>query len=305
MGSHLTDAIAAMDPPALVVADSFFLGKRENLGAAAATYRGLVVEKVDVSDLASIEQLVDDHRIEVVFDLATMPLPYSLEYPHTTIEQNVMMAANLAELARRGAYQTLVHFSTSEVYGTAAWNLMTEDHPLVPLTPYASSKAAADHIVESYVTTYGIDALIVRPFNNYGPRQNDGSYAGLVPITIKRALADEPVTIFGDGSQARDFMFVRDTVEGALAAYGSPGTRGHVVNLATGIETTVNEVVNTIFEILDMEPNVIHSDPRPGDVARHCGSADFAFKEFGFKPETSLRDGLGATVEWYRGNGSI
>jgi UDP-glucose 4-epimerase len=300
IGSHLVDAIAGQDPAALVVADSFFIGRRENLTEASSSYAGLVIEEIDAADMAAIEEVVNRHRVEVVFDLATIPLPYSLEHPYPTVETNVALALNLAELARRGAYETLVHVSSSEVYGTATEIPMTEDHPMVPLTPYAAGKAAADHIVSSYVATFGIDATIVRPFNTYGPRQNEGGYAGLIPIAVRRALAGEPVTVFGDGTQTRDFLYVVDTARGILSAYPTDRLRGRTLNLASGTETSVNEVVAAVFEILGLPPKVEHVDPRPGDVARHCGSSAAAEQALGFTPTTSLRSGLEATIEWYR-----
>jgi len=301
IGSHLVDAISGLEPECLVVADNFFLGRESNLAAASAAYPSLIVAKVDVADAAEIGDLVAEYRPEVVFDLATVPLPYSLEHPAATIDQNVRMATNLAELARRDAFGTLIHFSTSEVYGTARQIPMDEDHPIQPLTPYAASKAAADHIVRSYQATFAIDATIVRPFNNYGPRQNEGSYAALIPKVIRQVLGGEPVEIYGDGTQTRDFIHVRDTVRGTLALWAEEGTRGSVVNLASGHETQVKDIVNTIVDVLGQAADVRYADTRPGDVMRHCGSSQRARDLFGFSPEVNLRQGLAETVAWYGG----
>jgi len=299
IGSHLVDALAKGSPPALVVVDNFFLGKHENLAQARQTYPDLVVEKTDVSDAEALRTVVERHGIEVVFDLATVPLPYSLEFPAATIHENVGMAINVSELARSGLIETLVHASTSEVYGTAITVPMAEDHPLVPRTPYAASKAAADHIVASYVATFGIDAAVIRPFNNYGPRQNEGSYAGLIPLTIRRALAGEPILVHGDGEQTRDFIFVTDTIAGILAAYEERGTRGAVVNLASGVEVSVNTVVGHIVDALEVEATVRHVEPRPGDVRRHAGSNGLARRLLGFQPSIPLAEGMAETVAWY------
>jgi UDP-glucose 4-epimerase len=299
IGSHLVDAVASASPGSLTVVDSFFLGKPQNLDEARAVFPELSVYRLDASDIGALSAVFDETRTQVVFDLATAPLPYSLEEPRRTIDQNIGMAAALCELSRLGAYETLVHFSSSEVYGTAKDLPMAEDHPMVPLTPYAASKAGADHIVQSYVETFGIEAIIVRPFNNYGPRQNEGSYAGLVPIAIRAALAGEPVTIYGDGQQTRDFVYVTDTVAGSVRAYATPAARGSVVNLASGTETTVLEVVETIFDIIGSPLRLEHAEPRPGDVRRHLGSAERANRLFGFRTTTGLRAGMEATVEWY------
>lgn len=300
IGSHLVEALAALDPGSLVVADNFFLGKRENLAAGAARYPALVVEEVDTADLPSVEGVLSRHQVDVVFDLATLPLPFSLERPFETVNQITAMAANLAELARRGAFQTLVHMSSSEVYGSAIELPMTEDHPILPKTPYAAAKAAADHTVASYIDTFGIDALIIRPFNNYGPRQNEGAYAAVVPIAIRHAASGKAMPVFGDGEQTRDFMYVGDTVAGTLAAYAGADTRGEAFNLATGRETSVNEIVATIYELMGLEPHIDYQPKRPADIRQHCGSAAKAASMLGFKASTSLRDGLAITVDWYR-----
>ena len=300
IGSHLVEVLTEANPASLTVVDSFFLGKEENLVESKARYPDLVVERMDASDFGALRKVVERQGTEIVFDLATIPLPYSLLEPLDAAQQNLGMAMALCELARLDAYQTLVHFSTSEVYGTAQKVPMAEDHPIVPLTPYAASKAGADHIVMSHVATFGIDAVIVRPFNTYGPRQNEGSYAGLIPVAVRSALAGEPVTVFGDGRQTRDWLFVADAAKGALQAHQSPASRGKVFNLASGVETSVLEIVETIYDILGEPPRINHETPRPGDVRQHRGSSAAAEALFGFSLDTSLRDGLAATVDWYR-----
>jgi UDP-glucose 4-epimerase len=178
---------------------------------------------------------------------------------------------------------------------------MSETHFLLPMTPYAASKAADDHVVLSFCETFNIDAAILRPFNNFGPRQNDKAYAGIIPIVINRVLRKEPVEIFGDGEQTRDFVYAKDTAEAAIAMYKSVATRGQITNVASGRETSVNTLVGTMLKILKAENHpVIHVDPRPGDVRRHCASIAKAQKLFNFNPKTNLSDGLEATVDWYK-----
>ena len=300
IGSHLVDRVIQEGPGNMVVVDNLFLGKEANLDEAQQRWPALHVYRQDASDYDAMGKIVDDEAIEVVFDLAVVPLPTSLERPMWTVDVNVGIATVMSELLRQGAYKTLVHFSSSEVYGTARHAPMDEDHPLVPLTPYAASKAGADHVVLSYQRTFGIDASVVRPFNTFGPRQNEGAYAGVIPRVIQRALGGEPVEITGDGTQTRDFTYVGDVVEAALRVYSSPATRGQVVNVASGTEVSISALVDELLDILGAEVGVAHTDPRPGDVRRHLGSCARLANLTGWSPGHSFRRGLEDTVAWYR-----
>jgi UDP-glucose 4-epimerase len=245
-------------------------------------------------------RIISNEAIEAVFNLAVAPLPTSLERPRWTVENNVATAMVVCELLREGYYQTLIHFSSSEAYGSAQYTPMGEKHPLLPSTPYAASKIAGDHVALSYYKTFGVDVAILRPFNNFGPRQNEGAYAGVIPIVIGRALRGEPVVIYGDGEQTRDFIFVRDVADAAVRIYEEPATRGKILNIATGHELSINRLAQMIFEILDSEVPIRHEACRPGDVLRHCGGIDLARRLIGFEPQVTLKEGLAETVAWYK-----
>ena len=301
IGSHLADALVAARVGRLTIVDNLFLGRRENLEHAQSEMPGLKFYEQDASDIEAMRRIISENGVEVVFDLAVIPLPTSLERPKWSVDQNVLITTTLCELARENAYQTLIHFSSSESFGTAQCVPMTEDHPLAPLTPYAASKAAGDHIVLSYCAAFGIDAAILRPFNNYGPRQNDKAYAGIIPIVVNRVIAGEPIEIFGDGEQTRDFIFVKDTAAAALAVYECPATRGLDVYVASGLQTSINDLVKTMLAVMDAPDHpVIHGPPRPGDVRCHCGGIDRARKLFGFSPKTLLEEGMKVTIDWYK-----
>ncbi len=301
IGSHLVDRIAREEPAGLIVVDNLFLGQEANLEEARRICPALRFYRQDAADYAAMRRLVADEAVQVLFNLAVIPLPTSLEQPYWTIDVNVRIAAVAAELLREGCYETLIHFSSSEVYGSAQYVPMDERHPLTPTTPYAASKAAGDHLVLSYRETFGIDAAIVRPFNNYGPRQNDQTYAGVIPIVMRRALRGEPAIIYGDGEQTRDFIFVRDTAEAAVRIYCEPATRGRVINIATGHEMTINTLVRGILETLGSQAGIVHQAPRPADVRRHSGGIELARRLIGFEPAVSLAEGLAETAAWYRG----
>ena len=301
IGSHLVDRIAPKSPRGLIVVDNLFLGSHGNLDNARQVYPALEFYHQDASDYEAMKRIVVDHRVDVIFDLAVVPLPTSLELPRWTVDTNVTITTVACELLREGHYQTLVHFSSSEVYGTAEYVPMDETHPCNPSTPYAASKVAGDQVVLAYRNTYGVDAAIVRPFNNFGPRQNEGNYAGIIPTVIRRALNGDPIEIFGDGEQTRDFVYVGDVADAALRAYEEPATRGRVLNIASGEELSINRLVRTIVEILEVDVPVNYRADRPGDVRRHCGSTELARRLIDFEPRVSLRDGLVETVDWYRG----
>ncbi len=299
IGSHLVDRIVAEDPANLVVVDNLFLGKERNLDGARRAFPRLRFFREDVGNYEAMAAILASEQIEVVFDLAVIPLPTSLERPRWTVDTNVTAATTICELLRAGEFSTLIHFSSSEVYGTARYVPMDEEHPLVPSTPYAASKAAADHVVLSYGHTFGVDVAVVRPFNTFGPRQNEGAYAGVIPIVIQRALRGEPVVVFGDGEQTRDFTFVADVAEAAVGVYEEPSTRGRVTNVASGKEVTVNALIDELLDVMEVDVPIVHRAARPGDVRRHCGSAAVAEQLIGFRPDESLRQGLTETVRWY------
>jgi UDP-glucose 4-epimerase len=300
IGSHLVDRIAADKPDNLIVVDNLFLGKESNLEQAKTTFPALKFYREDAGNYEAMEQIIRQEKVDVIFNLAVIPLPYSLEHPRETIKINAEIASTIVELLRQKVYKTLVHFSSSEVYGTAIHIPMDETHPFTPSTPYAASKLAGDYAVLSYRKTFGLDATIVRPFNNYGPRQNEGSYAGIIPIVIHKALAGEPITIHGDGEQTRDYIFVRDVADGAVRIYEEEATRGLAINLATGHEISINQLVRTILDLMAVDVPIIHDEPRLGDVRRHCGKVDLASSIINFQSRALAHDSLLETINWYK-----
>ncbi|WP_284297535.1 dTDP-glucose 4,6-dehydratase [Homoserinibacter gongjuensis] len=301
IGSHLVDRIIREDPARLVVVDNFFLGSEANLAEARVARPDVEVLRLDASNLAAMQDVVQMHAIDTVFDLAVVPLPTSLTYPHWTMLTNIGVTAAFCEIARRGLIERLVHMSSSEAYGSGHYVPMDERHPDDAITPYAAAKAAEDHIIRSYVRTFGIDATVVRPFNNYGPRQNPGSYAGIIPIVVQRVLRGQPIEIHGDGEQTRDFTFVRDTADLTVAIYGSPEARGMEINVATGVGTSINTLVRRLLEIMGAPDHpVVHTAERPGDVRRHEADASRLVSFVGRQPAVLSDESLRETVEWYR-----
>ena len=298
IGSHLVDAIQKDEPDEIIVVDNLYLGKKKNIPDEIQLY----VE--NVSDYNTMESICNLHSTDIVFNLAVVPLPASLEKPEWTFKQNIDMMLSLCELARNDFFHTMIHFSSSEAYGTniSETTPMSEDHPLNGTTTYAASKAASDLLLMSYVRTFGIDAAIIRPFNNYGPRQNEGSYAGVIPLTINRILKGEAPIIFGDGKQTRDYLFVKDTARAAIEIYNKKVTRGRVLNIASGIEISIEHVIKRIMREMGYFNKIKYEPERIGDVRRHIANIYLSEDLIGFKPETSFDKGIEETVRWYCGN---
>jgi UDP-glucose 4-epimerase len=193
-----------------------------------------------------------------------------------------------------------VHFSSSEAYGDAEQVPMDESHSLRPSTPYGASKIASDHLVLSYIRTFGVDASIIRPFNTYGPRQHEGTYAGVIPITIRKILNGESPVIHGDGLQTRDYTYVTDTADAAVKIYHAKSTRGKVLNIASGEEMSIKNLVSKIAEIMNCKKPIVYDKPRPGDVRRFIGNNSLARKLIHYEPKIGFDEGLKYTIDWYR-----
>jgi UDP-glucose 4-epimerase len=300
IGSHLIDAIALKKPSRLVVIDNFFLGNRDNLKEAQQRFPSLEVVDLDATDLEKMRRFFEVKLVDVVFDLATIPLPASLEKPHWSSKVICDLALNLCELCRQGAFKTLIHCSSSEAYGSAQYVPMDEEHPLKTETPYAAAKAAAALLVESYHRTFGIDMAIGRPFNNYGPRQNGRDFSGIIPRLVQRILKGETPVIFGDGKQTRDYLYATDTARGLVSLYETEKARGQTVNLASGKELSVLEIVQEVSRLMDWKQPPRFDAPRPGDVRRHCAGVERGRELLNFSPQVEWREGIEKTVRWYQ-----
>ena len=301
IGSHLVDALLDGGAESVAVVDTFFLGREENLAAARERHGdALAVYREDAGDLGAMTAVCRAERPDVAFNLATKALLYSFFHPVGAFQVNVSIATALAELLRSGALRRLVHLSTSEVYGTARQISMDEEHPLLAETSYAAGKAAADLLLMAYVNMYDLDVVTVRPFNNYGPRQNDRAFAAIVPLTIRRLLEGTSPVIEGDGLQTRDFIYVLDTVAAIVALATLDGVSGQTLNLGSGRETAVNEVVETLCDIAGYSGEIVEAPARPADVRRHRADVTQAEALLGTVSRIGLREGLERTYSWHR-----
>ena len=243
---------------------------------------------------------------EVVFHLAALiAIPYSYHAPASYVQTNVTGTLNLAEAARKTGVRRFVHTSTSEVYGTARYTPVDEEHPLQGQSPYSASKIAADKLIESFVCSYGLPAVTVRPFNTYGPRQ---SARAVIPNIIAQALRGNSVRL-GSMDPIRDLTFVSDTVEGFIRAAEASNVTGEVINLGTGEAVSIHDLARIIFDLLGVAPALV-TDPeriRPSasEVQRLVCNNGKAARLLGWRPTVSLRQGLGRTIEWMRDHAEL
>jgi dTDP-glucose 4,6-dehydratase len=218
------------------------------------------------------------------------------------VRTNVEGTQILLDAIREAPVERFILISSSEVYGTAEAAPMDEEHPLKPRSPYAGTKAGADRLAYSYFVTYELPIVIVRPFNNYGPRQHPEK---VIPRFITQALRDEPLTVHGDGHASRDWLFVDDDAEAIESVIEAPleAVAGEVLNIATGIDISVSEIADKVLDALGKQSALkFHVPERPGQVDRHIGSTDKAARLLGWRARTSFDEGLARTVAWYGEN---
>jgi UDP-glucose 4-epimerase len=295
VGSHVVDELMKNpETERVLVIDDMRLGNELNI---AHHGKDIDLWSMSVQD-AFAEQLGTIHAFDadVVYNMAVDPLPKSLIYPWEVWENNVDITKRVAKFC--GDYEIrMVHFSSSEVYGTIPTGKITERNAMNPLTMYAASKAAGDHIISALVETENLDAVTIRPFNCIGPRQNEKSYAGIIPMTINKIKTGQRPMIYGTGQQTRDYTYVTDIAKAAtlVAAHGDAG---EVYNACSGEETRIDWLVNEISFNMNYTGKVDYGIARVGDVMRHQGD-NSKIKELGWAPTVGIREAVKRTVEWY------
>ena len=222
-------------------------------------------------------------------------------------ETDVLGTHNIANSVLKHAdkIKRFIHISTSEVYGTAVSETMNEEHPLNPMSPYASAKCGADRLVYSYYQTYKIPCVILRPFNQYGPRQH---LEKAVPRFITSCLLGEEIRLHGDGQAGRDWTFVEDTCRGidCLLHADDKDVVGEVFNLGNDKDTSIKDIALNICELMNADKNkIINISDRPGQVLRHTCCSNKLKDLFGWEPQVNLIEGLKKTIEWYEKNQSF
>jgi len=298
IGSELVHQLTQQGNRVTVV-DNFVNGSRDNLIGVA---RDVEIIDADIRDRERMASALAN--ADVVFHLACLGVRHSLHDPVENHEVNATGTLTLLEASRYRGIERFVNVSTSEVYGTARWAPMTIEHPTFPMTVYGAGKLAGECYTRAFHRTYDFPAVVVRPFNSYGPRSHhEGDSGEVIPKFMLRALAGRPLIVFGDGEQTRDFTFVEDTARAIGLAGFSAEAIGETINIGQGAEITINELAATVSASLGLDVEVVHDEPRPGDVLRLYCAPERARQLLGFGAEVSLRDGLHRLASWYAESG--
>ena len=241
---------------------------------------------------------------QVLHLAALVAIPYSYHSPDTYVETNVKGTLNVLQAARTLSVKRVVHTSTSEVYGTARFVPITEEHPVLGQSPYSATKIAADQLAYSFFASFGLPVVIVRPFNTYGPRQ---SARAIIPTVITQIASGKTSLELGATSPTRDFTFVADTVSGFIAALEAEAAVGEVVNLGSNFEVSIGDTARMIAELMGVKVEIVPDQqrfrPAASEVGRLWADNQKAKRLLGWEPrfggETGFRLGLGTTIEWF------
>lgn len=282
--------------------DSLITGKRENL-------TGLEAMEFLQGDLADPETCQKACAgVEIVFhEAALASVPRSVADPIGTNVNCVDATLNLLVAARDAGVRRVVYAGSSSAYGDTPTLPKREDMVPKPISPYAVAKLAGEHYMQAFARVYGLETVVLRYFNVFGPYQDPSShYSGVLAIFCRKMLAGEQPTIYGDGEQSRDFTFIENVVEGNLLAAAAPAEKasGEVMNLATGSRITLNQVFQLLCELTGYRGKPAYAAERAGDIRDSLADISRARELLGYTPRVDFREGLQRTVDWYRAAGA-
>jgi UDP-glucose 4-epimerase len=292
IASHVADAYIA-EGHDVVIVDNLSMGKKENINPKA------MFVQMDIRD-EKLRDIFEKERFDIVnHHAAQMDVRKSVDNPSYDASVNVLGSINLLENSRKYGVKKFIFASTGgAVYGEQDYFPADEEHPQRPLSPYGITKLTVEKYLFYYHAVYGLENVILRYANVYGPRQNPHGEAGVVAIFTKKMLAHEQPIINGDGNQTRDYVFVEDVVAANLIALKLNGT--HTYNIGTGIESTVNDIFRHLKEFTGSSCAEKHGEEKKGEQRRSVLTSAKIQNECGWTPKTSLRDGLKKTVEYFR-----
>ncbi|MFW9920454.1 MAG: GDP-mannose 4,6-dehydratase [Candidatus Thorarchaeota archaeon] len=300
IGSHLVEKLLQSDANVRAFVRYTASGNVGNLDYLKPFPDNLEIVYGDLQNPEAVTHAMKD--VDCVFHLASLvSIPYSYVHPREYFNNNVSFIINILEAAKELGTESIIHTSTSEVYGTAETVPISESHPLKGQSPYSASKISADMVAYSYFRSFDSPVVTIRPFNTYGPRQ---SVRAVIPTIISQALFND-VIFLGDVRPTRDFNYVGDTVSGMIAAATKgKSVFGEVINLGTGIEITIEEIANQIIKATGSPAKIVFNAtkvrPSKSEVFRLCADASKARKLLGWESKIGIDEGIERTIEWFK-----
>lgn len=297
IGSHIVEELLKRGHEVVVV-----LENNPNLANLENVKKDIEFVKADITDFNKLSSVVSPNLDGVIHMAALINVDQSISAPEAFLKTNVIGTFNVAEVLRKKNIPKLLYMSSCEVYGNIPKGKADENHPTNPRSPYAASKFCAERYLLAYSYTYNAPKItIIRGFNQYGPRQKTGAGGAVIPIFITNLLNNKKIQIFGDGKQTRDYVYVTDTARGIADAFEKNLQNSEIVNLATGVETSIVDIANKTCNILGKNTKDIEFvKARAGELRRSCGDYTKATKLLGWKPKVNFDEGLKKTVEWFK-----
>lgn len=293
IGSNIAKFLLAKGHTVTVL-DNFLSGYRRNLDPLPE----VTLIEGDVRDKDVLARSMQN--VEVVFHLAaSVGNKRSIEHPIDDAEINVIGTLQVLEAARQSGARKVVYSSSAGIFGELKTLPISEDHPLEPDSPYGASKLGAEKACLAYSKLYPLEAVCLRYFNVYGINQRYDAYGNVIPIFAQRLLHGEPITIFGDGEQTRDFVNVQDVVQANYKAATATGVSG-AFNIASATRITINGLAEMMAKVSGIKPRIEYAPPRKGDVRHSLADTSAALRAFDYAPVVGLEDGLDEYMRWAR-----
>lgn len=297
IGSHIGEELVRKGADKVVLLDNLATGTEANI-EEWKDERTIFV-KGDIRDASLVRQLLMDYGINVIFHNAAQKWMKSINDPHGDLDVNARGTLTVLQAAVDCNVGKFIHASTGSVYGEPEYYPCDEEHPKRPCSPYGVSKLAGENYCHLFHRLYGLQTVVLRYHNVYGPRQKYTDEGGVVLIFIRRAMHNEPQIIFGDGTQVRSFTFVKDVVNANFLALMKAEAVGKAYNLASGIQETVRALAERIYEKLGKDRiKPIYAARRAGDIKRLSPDISLIRRELGFVPQYSFEQGLEETISW-------
>ena len=297
IGSHTADTLLGAGKQVIGI-DDFSTGRSENLEQARSSDAFNLIE-ADITEPGAVEAVVAEHRPDSIVHLAALvSVPAGEEDPAKNFRLNVTGTQLVAEAARQHKVQRTVFASSAAVYGNSTALPLEEIGQTVPISQYGAAKLMSEQLLQAYASSYGISSICFRFFNVYGPRQDPKSpYSGVVSIFAERYISAQQVTVFGDGQQSRDFIFVKDLARAIAGAASDPAQQDGIYNLCTGRSSTLLDLVDILKEAHPGAPSPTFAEDRAGDIKHSLGDPAAARERLGFEAKTPFGDGIRALLD--------